>query len=80
MKTSWTKALWFETSGFGQGEQYLVSAIKNYLMTDAQKLRLSERGVSVEDLLNGRVEGDQSIYAEMFVVWNATLGWREFGS
>lgn len=76
----WTKQAWFEASGFGQDDKYLVAAIKLYLITDGQRFRLYQRGVSLEDLLNGRVEGDQGIYAEMFDAWNALLGWREFGA
>jgi len=80
VRPGWTKQVWFEASGRCQDECYLVTAIKKYLLTEAERKRLFERDVSIEDLLNGRVEGDQGIYAEMFDAWNALLGWREFGS
>lgn len=77
---SWTRESWSDASGCGQEEAYLVAAIKKHLLTAPQRRRLYELDLTIEDLLNGRVEGDQSVYTEMFSPWNDTLGWREFGS
>jgi hypothetical protein len=60
-------------------EPYLVAAIKKYLRTPEQKAIMAARDITIEDLLNGRVEGDQSIYDSIFKEWNATLGEKIFG-
>jgi len=62
-------------------EEYLVAAIKRYLRTPEQKAILDARDISIEDVLNGRIEGaDQDdIYNMLFNDWNAKLGFRGFG-
>ncbi len=62
-------------------EEYLVAAIKRYLYTSEQKQLLDARNISIEDVLNGRIEGaDQdSIYNMLFDDWNAKLGFQGFG-
>lgn len=80
-QTAWTKARWKEATGYGENEAYLVLAIKQHLLTEDQKRALFDRNVSIEDVLNGRVENDPdgSFENSLFSSWNATLGWREFG-
>lgn len=62
-------------------EEYLVLFIKKYLRTPEQKALLDARDISIEDVLNGRIEGaDQDgIYNMLFEDWNAKLGFRGFG-
>jgi Trp operon repressor len=78
-----------ETSGLSEevchnllypdAEEHTVRIIKQHLLTPDQRAKLAARFISIEDLLNGRVEGDQGIYDEIFSVWNAKLGRRMFG-
>jgi hypothetical protein len=56
MDCKWTKQTWFEASGHGQEEHYLVAAIKRNLLSPEDKKWLNEKDYSVEDLLNGRTE------------------------
>lgn len=79
MATAWTRDKWAEECGGFDSEEYLVAAIKRHLLTEDQRRRLYDLRLSIEDLLNGRVEGDQGIYDEVFDVWNAALGWKAFG-
>ena len=60
-------------------EEDTVGIIKQHLRTEEQRRRLAERDITIEDLLNGRVEGDQSIYDDVFSVWNEKLGRKMFG-
>lgn len=60
-------------------ESYLVAAIKKWLLTPDQAKTLYENKVSVEDLLNGRVENDQLDVAAIFAAWNTSLGFHHFG-
>lgn len=62
-------------------EEYLVAAIKRYLRTPEQKAMLDARDISIEDVLNGRIEGEDQddIYNALFNDWNAKLGFRGFG-
>ena len=57
------------------GEQYLVDAIKKYLLTPEHKALLNSKDISIEDVLNGRIEGDdlQYIYKMLFDDWNPKL-------
>lgn len=63
-----------------QGEEYLVAAIKRWLLTPHQHTILVEHNLSIEDLLNGRWPcGHMSFYVNnFFKPWNETLGWKEF--
>lgn len=62
-------------------EEYTVELIKRYLMPEALWALFAERHISIEDVLNGRVEGDdqQQLYDHIFHVWNSQLGRRAFG-
>jgi len=76
---TWTKAAWVEAVCFDTGEEYTVAAIKQHLLSEEHRKLLYDRKLSIEDLLNGRVEGDQTIYETIFADWNTKLGWKEFG-
>lgn len=67
-------------NGFDK-EEYLVAAIKTYLRTPEQKQFLDSRDISIEDVLNGRIEGEDQdeIYEQLHADWNAKLGFRGFG-
>jgi hypothetical protein len=60
-------------------ERYLVAAIKLHLRSPEQKRWLDANDISIEDVLNGRVEGGtpQEVL-DMFEDWNAKLGFRCF--
>lgn len=62
-------------------ERDTIPFIKRYLLTEEQRVRLFHRDVSIEDLLNGRVENDPdaSFVSEFFADWNAKLGYGAFG-
>jgi hypothetical protein len=61
-------------------ESYLVAAIKKHLRTSAQKIWLDDHDISIEDLLNGRVEGDlMNEVRDIFDDWNKKLGFHSFG-
>jgi hypothetical protein len=61
------------------GEEYTVSTIRRYLLTEPQRLWLFEQNVSIEDLLNGRFDGHlESEVGAMFRDWNAKLGSKHF--
>jgi hypothetical protein len=81
VQPTWTKERWEETCGYGEDERYLVNAIRNHLLTEEQRQQLFQRNISIEDILNGRVQGEDSeeFSNRLFSDWNAKLGWREFG-
>lgn len=62
-------------------EADLVADIRKYLLTKSQARELFSRGKSIEDLLNGRVSGDDldRIYSKFFDEWNNKLGFVAFG-
>lgn len=62
-------------------EEYVVPLIKKYLRTGEQREMLADIDCSIEDCLNGRVEGEvqQAFVAAMFADWNAKLGYKHFG-
>src|SRR4051812_14915063 len=61
-------------------EHYLVEAIRRHLLTEVQREEMHNRRVSIEDLLNGRVIGDHSLWVVIvFAAWNEKLGFMAFG-
>lgn len=56
---------------FDEGD--VVAFIKRHLLSEEHRHLMFIRNVSIEDVLNGRVEGDQSIYDVLFLDWNAKL-------
>lgn len=63
-------------------EEYVVPLIKKYLRTPEQRAYLAAEDFSIEDMLNGRVEGDaqQNFVALTYLDWNAKLGYKCFGN
>ena len=61
-------------------EEYTVPLIKKYLRTPEQKTMLDQLDISIEDALNGRVEGaeKQEFLHAIFTCWNQTLGYQHF--
>jgi len=53
-------------------EEWLVKAIKENLRTPEQKSALDAADISIEDMLNGRVEGEEkhALVRRIFVQWN----------
>lgn len=62
-----------------QEEHYLVDAIKKHLRTDAQRDWMQISAVSIEDMLNGRVNGHHQQTRMIFEEWNDKLGFVFFG-
>lgn len=61
-------------------EHYLVKAIKLHLMSQSDKRIIEQQNSSIEDMLNGRVSGDNAWKRQMYDRWNAFLGFRCFGN
>lgn len=60
-------------------EEYLVSAIKKHLQTDAHRQQLNARDLSIEDCMNGRFGGDEELTVlNIFHDWNEWLGFKHF--
>lgn len=62
-------------------ESYLVQAIKKYLRTDRHKQTMNAFDFTIEDMLNGRIEGHnaQAAAERIFEDWNAKIGHKHFG-
>src|SRR5437879_148722 len=62
-------------------ESDVIPIIKKYLVTPDQRSWLGSEFISIEDMLNGRVEGDdnQTIISRIFAQWNEKLGQKYFG-
>jgi len=65
--------------GFDQ-EHQLVSAIKLHLVSPSDNRIIEQERSSIEDMLNGRVEGGAEWVSKMYERWNSFLGFRCFGS
>ena len=65
----------------GSGEEYTVAIIKKYLRTPEQKNWMNQNDISIEDMLNGRVEGEENdqVVDQVFDSWNKILGQKVFG-
>ena len=62
-------------------EQYLVAAIKRYLLTESHKQILNQYDFSIEDMLNGRVDArkvPRNIVHSIFRDWNVWLNYDTF--
>lgn len=69
--------LW--VSALEEDEKYIISFIRKYLITDAQKQRLYELNADIADLLNGRIRSNiEDPYSYFFDDWNEKLGKKEF--
>lgn len=62
-------------------EEYLVQGIKKYLRTPYHKSVMDHFDFTIEDMLNGRVEGvrAQEEADLIFTDWNTKIGHRYFG-
>lgn len=58
----------------------MVRAIRLHLMSEADKRIIEQQRSSIEDMLNGRVEGGASWIPQIYERWNALLGFKCFGS
>jgi len=63
-----------------------IPFIKKYLLTEVQRAEMFRRNISIEEILNGRVEykgvnADYDAYTrELFNDWNRKLGYTWFGN
>lgn len=57
-------------------EEYLVDSIRRNLLTEEQRKVMFDHNFTIEDMLNGRIAGDErrEAAAEIFDAWNAELG------
>lgn len=77
---NWTKNAWEEESCNGSDEHYLVAAIRRNLLTQADRLDMFNRDISIEEVLNGRTTDTHAEFVSgLFGRWNSVLGWKEFG-
>ena len=61
-------------------EEYLVRAIRKQLLTPEQKQAMSSADLTIEDMLNGRVnEQQEELVDSIFQEWNVFLGMDYFG-
>jgi hypothetical protein len=61
-------------------EEYLVKAIKRHLRDEEDKATLARLDLTIEDCLNGRVNGEQEPEVlRMYEKWNQKLGFHHFG-
>jgi hypothetical protein len=61
-------------------EHYLIKAIKQHLLTPAQRQEMFEWDFDIADMLNGRVGGAACDCAgQIFDEWNRKLGFQHFG-
>lgn len=68
-----------ELLDLAQEEHQVVSVIRVHLLTLEQRKFLFENGLSIEDLLNGRVNGNlNKKIAEMYKDWNDKIGEKYF--
>jgi hypothetical protein len=75
---TWEQVVEFFKNGEFHEEQYDVLAIKKHLLTSEQRQTLFDLNLSIEDMLNGRIGGEQRVYA-IFDQWNEKLGFKCFG-
>jgi hypothetical protein len=62
------------------GEEYLVSAIEKWLMTEEQRELMFKNRLTVEKMLNGRYyETVSPMVHDIFKLWNDKLGFDRFG-
>ena len=60
-------------------ERWLIVGIKKYLRTQEQREQLASMDLSLEDLLNGRYNGNQGRQVrQIFAAWNEKLGFQAF--
>ena len=61
-------------------EEYLVAAIKKYLRTPEQKVKMDAADITIEEILNGRVAGveNQQLVREILNQWNVVAGEKFF--
>lgn len=76
---TWEQVQEFFREGEFCEEHYLVSAIKKYLRTPAQKVMLDSLDLSIEECLNGRYgETQETLILKMYADWNSRLGHKHF--
>ena len=63
-------------------EHDLVRVIRDKVLTAKQREWLNSEDITIEDMLNGRVEGHaQQVGVDLiFITWNVYLGQNVFGS
>lgn len=77
----WSEVVKFFKEGAFDEEHHEVAAIKRHLRTPEQKSWMHDNDISIEDMLNGRVEGfeAQRDTHVIFGEWNGKLGFTRYG-
>ena len=71
-------AFWRDDGEF-HGEEYLIPAIKRWLLTPEERLKMYENDIDISDILNGRYLGSKSQFVcGLFDAWNQKLGFKAF--
>lgn len=80
-KCDWKQVREFFKHQAFDSEHYLVEAIKKHLLTSTETTAMHADGFSIEDMLNGRVEGEEANKHKrvIFLRWNIKLGFTYFG-
>jgi len=78
----WNDVSFYFQNGEFFEEHYLVEAITKHLLTPPQRAWLHREALSIEDMLNGRIEGNlrQKYAQQIFDEWNQKLGFKHFGA
>lgn len=78
---SWDQVVQFWRFGEFHEEHYSVAAIEKHLLTEEQRRGIFDRRLSIEKMLNARVEGEdnQRFVESVYHAWNVKLGYYMFG-
>lgn len=70
----------FRLGGEFHEEEYLVGAINKHLRTNEDRALLYKHDISIEDILNGRVSGEErhKVVEDMMARWNIEIGAPHF--
>lgn len=73
--------LWKLANEAIDNEPQAIGLIKKHILTEPQRQLLFEHNMSIEDMLNGRIAGEerQAVEATIYAEWNTKLGYQAFG-
>ena len=76
---TWDQVVAFFKDGEFHEEHYLVEAIEIYLLTEQQRKLIFDNHMSIEKMLNGRTQPNQTIIGnQIYKEWNDKLGFNHF--
>lgn len=73
--------LWKLSQEAIDNEPQAIELIKKHILTEPQRQLLFDHNMSIEDMLNGRIAGEerQAVEATIYAEWNTKLGYQAFG-